>query len=251
MRTLTAIAALMLMLAGCVSDEPVDAGDDDAPDPLQDAMGTENATMPAWGDLASATIRPGASLGGYCTFNFLFYGMNGSAYIGTAGHCTEEIGERVSLGDGDEIGTVVYDSDLIDHGSDFSLMLLDVDQLHNSHPQMFRYNGPTGAIPASDLSAGDIIQLYGYGLLLGDNEESRARQGALVSWTDDEYDVDMPAVNGDSGSPLLHANGQAFGIVSRYGAADGVPSTDSGPLMSYVFAGLAEAGYGDVVLATI
>ena len=36
--------------------------------------------------------------------------------------------------------------------------------------------------------------------------------------TEQEYQADMPAVNGDSGGPLLHhETGAALGIISRYG----------------------------------
>lgn len=52
-------------------------------------------------------------------------------------------------------------------------------------------------------------------------------------------------MNGDSGSPLLHdETGFAFGIISRYGFAAMPPSTDTGPMMLYVFRELEAAGSG-------
>lgn len=212
---------------------------------------------PAFGDLASP-IRPGASLGGYCTFNFVYYdsvleeGQAPVAYIGTAGHCTDDVGERVELEGLGAIGTVVYDSDLVDSGVDFSLIRIDGDLVGRTNPQMLGWDGPTGFATAADLQRGDIVDLHGYGLVLGQNDLTRDRQGVLVNWTEDEYVVDMPAVNGDSGSPLLQdRTGRALGIVSRYGFAAIPPSTDQGPLMPYIFRELARAGLGDVVLATI
>lgn len=254
-------------LAGCASDTPLvtDSDGDGYDDDTEIAAGSDpyNATSvpvvvepvpavqwPAWGDLASATIRPGASLGGFCTFNFLYEAPNGTGYIGTAAHCTD-IGDRVTIPGTGEIGTVVYDSD--DHGSgvDFSLIQLDDDAISKAHPQMFGFVGPTGYMNVSDLAVGDLIHLHGYGVVLGQNDVTRDRSGVLVDWNEDEYNVDMPAVNGDSGSALLHDSGKAFGIISRYGIANTPPSTDQGPLMPYIFRELEKAGFGDVRLATI
>lgn len=266
MRTLAAL--LLLLLAGCTDTAPdgaVDSDGDGHTDSAERAAGTdpEDASSvpkvvtredgdvwPVWGALADAQIQPGASLGGYCTFNFLFEGPNGTGYIGTAAHCTDEVGERLELPGVGAIATVVYDSGSTE-GVDFTLARLDDDKIGIAHPKMLGWDGPTGWMEPDDLAVGDIIQLHGYGLVLGQNDVTRDRQGVLVAWTDREYDVDMPAVNGDSGSPLMHESGKAFGIISRYGVADGVPSTDSGPLFPYIFEALAEAGYGDVRLATV
>ncbi len=259
---------LLLSFAGCVEDAdpvPVDSDQDGYPDVVEEEAGSDprNATSvpvppqpvnvtnyPQWGDLSTATIRPGSSLGGYCTFNFLFEDPTGAGYIGTAAHCTDEVGERLELPGVGEIATVVFDSGSTE-GVDFTLARLDDDKIAMAHPQMLSFEGPTDWIHPDDLEAGDIVQLHGYGVALGQNDFTRARQGALISWTDLEYDVDMPAVNGDSGSPLLHESGKAFGIISRYGHLDGTPSTDSGPLFTYIFQELEKAGFGHVRLATI
>ena len=211
---------------------------------------------PAWGDLSSP-IRPGASLGGYCTYNWVFYdsvldeGQPPTAYIGTAAHCTDEVGERVELGDsGQEIGTVVYDSDDAGSGVDFSLIQLDDERVAQTNPQMLGWGGPRGAVTTGQLAIGDRVDVHGYGMVLGDFDQTRSRYGFLVNWSDDEYVADMPAVNGDSGAPLLHHDtGLALGIISRYGFTALPPSTDTGPMMPWIFRELAAAGLGDVVLA--
>lgn len=216
-----------------------------------------SSARPAFGGTDSP-LRPGASLGGYCTFNFVFYdgrlarGERPVAYIGTAGHCTEEVGERVELPGVGEIGTVVYDSNVAKSKVDFSLIRIDTGMVGRTNPQMLGWYGPTGFATVADLQRLDVVDLHGYGLVLGENDTTRSRQGRLVNWTEDEYVVDMPAVNGDSGSPLLQdRTGKALGIVSRYGFTATPPSTDVGPLMPYVFRELASAGFGDVVLATV
>ncbi len=257
-----------VFLAGCLDEDnpiPADSDGDGWSDADEVEAGTDprNATSvpvpdepdrvdvwPEWGSLETALLRPGASLGGYCTFNFLFEGPDGTGYVGTAAHCTET-GDIVELAGFGPIGTVVYDSDDVSSTVDFSLIELDEPILMLAHPRMLAWEGPTGSITVDDLSIGDQIQLYGYGMVLGEQEETRPRFGFLVDWTDDEYNVDMPAVNGDSGAPLLQEGGKAFGIVSRYGFDNTPPSTDRGPIMPYIWRALEAAGFGDVRLATI
>jgi len=245
LRTLSALIVPLLALIAAPSGATTTAGSS-AVDP-----------RPAFGGLNSP-IRPGSSLGGYCTFNFVFYdavldqGQAPTAYIGTAGHCTDKLGERVSLPGTGQIGTVVYDSDLVRSRVDFSLVRIDDHLVGRTNPQMRGFVGPTGAATPSDLAVGDVVDVHGYGLVLGQNDVTRSRQGVLMTWNADEYVINMPAVNGDSGSPILQdRSGKALGIVSRYGFFATPPSTDQGPLMPYVFRELKAAGFGDVVLATV
>lgn len=246
--------ALLLLagsaLAGCLGAGG--AGDGEDPDDDGDPQPSAPAgNVPvAWGDAASATLRPGASLGGYCTFNWLFSAPTGAAYIGTAAHCTE-LGERVALGGGDEVGSVVFDSDTsqgADTALDFSLIRLDETAVPEAHPQMLGFDGPTGvsATPA----AGDLVALHGYGTVFGDQDETRGRMGALMAIDEKEYRANMPAVWGDSGAPILHvATGEALGIVSRFGIEPPLPTTDVGPRVTWILAELHRAGFR-VELAT-
>lgn len=217
------------------------------------------SSQPAWGPAETSPLRPGASLGGYCTFNFLYYTPASAtkaavAYIGTAGHCTDEVGQRVENPVVGEVGTVVYDSDVAKSAVDFSLIRLDPGVVKQANPRMFGWAGPTGITELDTLALGDQIDVYGYGLGVGMFEQTRARYGVLFDWDEHEYQADMPAVNGDSGAPLLHhATGTAFGIISRYGLPPEVlvPSTDRGPLMVWILEELAKAGFKDLRLATI
>ena len=223
------------------------------------AAANPEPVKPAFGPLSSP-IRPGSSLG-YCTFNYIFYEVVYAtpevpnpvpdAFIGTAGHCTDEPGERVTLEGLGEIGTVVYDSDVVDSDVDFSLIQLDAERVAQTNPQMRGFEGPKGVAMPATLALGDRVDVYGYGILVGEREETRPRWGLLTDWTEKEYVADMPAVNGDSGAPLLHdKTGNALGIISRYGIDQVPPSTDVGPLVAWALAEVRAAGF-DVVLATI
>lgn len=208
---------------------------------------------PAWGDAATAIIRPGASLGGYCTLNFVFADDAGNAYIGTAAHCTDDVGERVATSGLGAFGTVVYDSDLVAGTSpqnDFSLILIDAHLVARTHPAMIGHEGPTGVAQSADLAVGDRVDVYGYGMVVGSLAQTRARWGVLMDADAESYRENMPAVNGDSGAPLLHhETGKALGIISHYGI-NVPPTTDEGPLMTLVLDDLEAAGW-QVRLVTV
>lgn len=185
---------------------------------------------------------------GFCTYNFVFYKPGTAktaprAYIGTAGHCTDVLGQRMRHPELGEIGTVVYDSDLVRSTVDFSLVEIDQQMVSQTNPEVLHWGGPSGIVDPDDLELGDEVDVYGYGLVVGLNEATRPRQGYLVTSDEKEYQANMPAVNGDSGAPLLHhATGAALGIISRYGL-NVPPSTDQGPLMSWILDELAAAGF--------
>ena len=228
--------------------------------PLSVAHGKPTPKQPAWGG-SDSPLRPGASLGGYCTFNFVFYkpGTKSSppkAYIGTAGHCTDALDEKVSQPTLGEIGQVVYDSDLIEDDDDFfvdfSLIEIYPKFIKHTNPEVLHWGGPTRIVTEEDLAVGDRIDVYGYGIGLGATEQTRPRHGYVTNWSDDEYEADTPTVNGDSGSPLVHhETGAAFGIISRYAMTETTPpATDKGPFVSWILEELAKAGF-NVRLATV
>lgn len=229
-----------------------------APSVAQDATQDEHP-QPAWGPVEDSPIRPGASLDGYCTYNWVFYDAVTptveepepvpAAYIGTAAHCTDELGERVRLPGVGEIGTVVYDADVAGTDTDFSLIEVDEELVGRTNPTMLGWGGPVGYVTPDELTVGDQVDVHGYGLVLGQNNVTRSRYGFLMAWDDEEYVANMPAVWGDSGSPLLHhETGKALGIISRFGFTATPPSTDTGPMMPWILADL-EAGGFDVLLA--
>ncbi len=238
---------LSLVASGCLGANP-DAGTAGGPVGDDDRDAGTAPTSPSFAaSPEEAPLRPGASLGGYCTFNWVFTAPNGTAYIGTAAHCTQ-VGERVTLGsDGPEVGTVVYDSDnasVADAAVDFSLVRLDAEIVNRTHPTIIGWSGPTGWITDEDAARGDDVALSGYGVGFGERGETRNRSGVLVSMDDRFYSADMPAVNGDSGSPLIHLEtGKALGIISHYGFGATPPTTDEGPVMEFILRELTKAGW--------
>lgn len=210
------------------------------------------SAVPAWGSVSGSPIRPGAEAStnvGGCTYNFLFYDAT-YAYIGTAAHCTDKIGDRVSLPGVGQIGTVVYDSDKTagaNRDVDFTLIRLDASRVGQANPQMFGYYAPTGIAARNELPIGEDLGLYGYGLVFGEVAATRARQGVMVTGSSTMYQADLPAVNGDSGAPLIALEtGKAAGIISHYGTY----TTDEGPLMTFVMSELQRSGF-NVTLATV
>ena len=244
-RRLTALLLLTASLGGLVA----------AP-----ASSARNPRTPRWGG-ADSPLRPGAAFtadGLDCTFNFVFFEPGTAAtapkaYIGTAAHCTKKVGQYVETPALGRVGRVVFDSDKSKDDEilslDFSLIRIDPEVVGKTNPAVLGWEGPTRVVKTDELELGDRINIYGYGLVVGWVEQSRPRYGYLMSHDGKEYKANMPAVNGDSGGPLIHdETGAALGIVSRYGFSP-PPSTDEGPLMPWIMRELHAAGF-EVRLAT-
>lgn len=269
MRTLSLVLATAAAAALAASPGVLDAGADGEPLPPYAASPDDAVIRPGAGMLDPGDDRadlPLTELDTYCSYNWLFHELvqpdpvTGElpvpkAYIGTAAHCTDALGQRVAtLGEGvDEgFGTVVYDSDDIDSLVDFSLIEIDADKVGLAHPQMFGVVAPTGYVDRGQLQVGDILRQSGYGLVLGQNDVTReGRYGVVTRVNEDEYVAQTMAQLGDSGSPFsLEGDGRAVGIVSRYGFDQMPPSTDVGPLIPWILEHLADAGF-DVALSTV
>ena len=260
---LTAAIVLAAATAFAVAPADVEVG---PPTPAYAASPDEALLRPGAG-----MVEPGADteepvpmteLDTFCSWNWVFHDVvrrdpqtgtypTPKAYIGTAAHCTDEVGQRVAAVDIGEFGTVVYDSDDIESQVDFSLVRIDADKVGQVHPQMFGFAAPTGFVTSEELAVGDVLAHHGYGLLLGQNDVTRDRYGLVVGKTEHEYVAETMAQFGDSGSPFARLEtGEAVGIVSRYGLDRVPPSTDVGPLLPWILQHLADAGFR-VELATI
>lgn len=193
----------------------------------------------------TSRIQPGAvvySSVGQCTLNFAWRDAEGVPFLGTAGHCVSGVGARVEDDLGNTWGTVVFDA-----GSpDFALIRVDALFRPLVQFDVRHWGGPTGVSDPATTSAGDPVAIYGYGMLVSATEQTRARQGLLVSDGSSSYSADVPAVFGDSGGPVLHRlTGRALGVVSQLGAG----STLTGPTLVRIERALDEAGF-DLTMAT-
>lgn len=269
-----AVAILsMLLLAGCVgaSETPNEvAVDEPAP-----------ASALAWPEPETAPIRPGAQFGrwaptervadnGACTTNFVFTGPDhATLYIGTAAHCVE----RLALGDEAWIAgraaraTLAYSSWLAmeeagegkpsssaPHPNDFALLEIAAKDRTLVHPALLGWGGPTGIAVSDEVAAGDGLLAYGNSSFKPDDARLRVLQGALLRHKD-EFDArgkfDLPFIPADSGSPVLTADGLAFGVLVTLATnAEDPPGANGIAKLDRLLAYAAAHGAPPVQLAT-
>lgn len=195
-------------------------------------------------------IQPGASHSGFCTLNFVFDGvghLEGHVFIGTAGHCVDELGETASTDGHPEFGRVVY---MWGSRSDLDFALIEVHSSHHEHvvPEVRGHPGmPTGHTTEDRTTTGDLVLFSGHGMGYRLTQPTREmRAGVLVNDDAREYGVEGPILWGDSGGPVLHQNGEALGIVSRLGGGSctGCEATWLvGPTVDGLLAELAAKGW--------
>ncbi|WP_157362127.1 trypsin-like serine protease [Haloechinothrix halophila] len=225
------------------------------------ALGVAPGTVNAQETVA---IQPGVSIesgGGYCTLNWIYDGegaLAGSVYGGTAAHCVESVGERISLATGSlgdpiqEFGTVAY----IDDNLDYAFIEIDpalhdaVDPAMKGHPAI-----PTGVSTTETANVGDTMQFSGNGVgfhLLTLTQEERT--GILHSNDGTQHYVIGAVSPGDSGGPVADVTdgNKAFGIVNTVGVGiNGLPyAGEGGVSLEGMFADAAEAGF-TVALRTV
>lgn len=164
-------------------------------------------------------IRPGSwMVAPYgCTMNFVFQKRSSYA-IGTAGHCTDKVGQRVVLltvapGGSNpvlvDIGAVVarHDNGI---GDDFALVSID--------PLLNEWVSPTIAVVAGPCGAytgpgPETVAHYGHGLGIGTGGTPRA--GVALTWRADAFGWDGLAIFGDSGSPVRVTDLKAAGDLTH------------------------------------
>ncbi|MGH2729527.1 MAG: trypsin-like serine protease [Actinomycetota bacterium] len=159
-----------------------------------------------------------------CTFNFLFRGSDGNRYIGTAGHCILDKGERswpIGEGpqafdaDGNQIGRFAYA--VLKNPRDFALIRLDESVAASG--QMCHWGGPNSLYTEK---SPDPVELkhFGNGLVLG-YEPTTGSSGVMPARTALAMNTQDPdevvalgvAAFGDSGSGVMTAEGGAVGVL--------------------------------------
>lgn len=192
----------------------------------------EGVEVPASG-LAFTGIRPGSWMisPAHCTMNFVFgtpatsgtskrgKGGNGGYSIGTAGHCTEKVGDEVvlvALGPTSptpvliHIGNTVKTTGDAGVGNDFALVSIRPELQSWVSPAMAHWGGPTGAYTGT--SPMPMVH-SGHGLAVGTGGTPRAAQGLYVE-RDAVYWAGV-TIFGDSGSAINTATGLAQANVTH------------------------------------
>lgn len=166
-------------------------------------------------------IRPGARLSNWCTMNFVF--TDGTdIYIGTAGHCTSFVGQRMGAWQGPSpFGTVVY-RHYGGVGYDFALIRIDEAFHDQVDPNICTWHGPVDSEPTTHEH--QPVHHYGWGLATAGNSYERARTGTLIYATDTTIHFESFASGGDSGSPANNVLGSGLGVITHViGSAAGSP----------------------------
>jgi hypothetical protein len=140
--------------------------------------------------------------------NFVFREGN-EIYMGTAGHCTGFVGQRIGAAGVGQFGTVVYRIDQ-GVGSDFALIRVDPSLRETVNPTMCAWGGPLGAEPTT--IPGQHVHHYGWGTATNDFAQTRARAGVLLSVSASAINFAGLASGGDSGSPTTNMDGDALGV---------------------------------------
>lgn len=151
-----------------------------------------------------------------CTANFIF--TDGSSfYVGTAGHCTNSVGQTVTMQVDTttiaDVGTVAkrtpHPSGTETVNSDFSLIRLDpaIVSRWGVNPAIPVIGGPNGVYSGCGVTP--VLHYgHGYGAAVA---QGKPEGGLATNWFEDSYGWTGFGLPGDSGSPVVTASGQAAG----------------------------------------
>jgi hypothetical protein len=166
-----------------------------------------------------------------CTANFIFTD-GASYYVGTAGHCSNKVGDTVTMQVDTttlaDVGTVVKRTphaagDGIP-GSDFTLVQLDpaVVAKWGVDPAIPVVGGPNGVY---DGCGPESVRHYGhgYGVAVAQGKPSA---GLATNWFDNAYGWTGFGLPGDSGSPVVTTDGKGAGNFTHLIVHTGFPGSD-------------------------
>ena len=179
-----------------------------------------------------------------CTANFIFTD-GASYYVGTAGHCSNSAGDRVTMQvDATTIADVGTVTKRTPHpagdgvpGSDFSLIRLDpaIVAEWGVNPAIPVIGGPngvyTGCGPTPVLHYG-----HGYGVAVS---QGKLEGGLATSWFENSYGWTGVGAPGDSGSPVVTATGQAAGNFTHLIVHTGYLGNDQAGMRATAILGFA------------
>lgn len=152
-----------------------------------------------------------------CTMNFIF-GKSGVPAIGTAGHCTDRVGQEVVLltvAPGGSNPVLVEVGQVITRanggvGNDFALVSIRRNLREWVFPTIAVVGGPCGAYYGS---GPETVAHYGHGLAIGTGGTPRA--GVALTWRKRAFGWDGVAIFGDSGSPVRVTDLKAAGNLTH------------------------------------
>lgn len=173
-------------------------------------------------------IRPGALMSKPvgCTMNWVLKDESGGLYVGTAGHCTSHLGQTVGVAGVGDVGPVVFRMNG-GVGYDFALIRIDPALHDRVDPTLCRWGGPTHEPTFADspienprwlgpdpIVNGPLLH-YGWGANTNEHEATRARAGYAVGLSERSLVLAGNYNPGDSGSPVMFADGAPAGIVTH------------------------------------
>ena len=148
----------------------------------------------------------------WCTMNFVFKKRK-RLFIGTAGHCTNRVGEKVTLFVAPDrlvrVGRVVR---RVSRGpkKDFALVRVRRGVRREVSPKMAFVGGPTGVFRGRGRRA---LFHVGHGVGIGTGGTPRA--GMSLKWRRNRYSWAGAGAPGDSGSPVRLKGGKAAGNLTH------------------------------------
>ncbi len=190
---------------------------------------------PVDGHACWGRIQPGALMTNGCTMNWIVADEIGALYFGTAGHCAGR-GSTVGIAGIGSVGRVVYGiSQGI--GRDFALVKIDRARYPLVDPTLCHWGGPSlpplssgvgGTVPLprpyafmpDPIGLGDPVQSgaalhYGWGVGTSQREETRARPAIATMYPGTALTIAGSASPGDSGSPIMFADGRPAGVITH------------------------------------
>jgi hypothetical protein len=242
---LACAVALVLSITGVAAAADVTAPVRDAPSwltaKLERKLDKRGAKGLRVGEEALNTECPGVQSPGVsaagcivapygCTANFIF--TDGSSqYVGTARHCVDGLGQEVTMQVDTTtvavVGTVAkMTSGQGEPGNDWALIRIDpaVAAKWGVNPAVPFLGGPNGLYTGCAVGEGLKYYGHGYGVAVG---QGKPEAGVATVWHDDGYGWTGFGAPGDSGSPVLTADGRAAGdfthlivLYPGYGVSD-------------------------------
>lgn len=183
---------------------------------------SHDAIVPAMELLAQDVpegIRPGAWMSAphNCTMAFVVRDSVSRLYITTAGHCADFAGQEVRVRGHGLIGHVAATRWAArgEGPGDFALVAIPPEKYGEVDPRMAGWGGPLGLVrgqPEEDIAG----RQYGWGYKHWFTHETRCREVTIrgAEWSQRSYGGVGALGFGDSGSPVILADGRAVGIVS-------------------------------------